>query len=542
MQKETKQLNMAKANLSFLFGVLLVVVLSSSSTIGQHYGYISNMGVFGDPNNNDLSVIDLATNTVVATVPVGVNPQGVTINPAGTAVYVANTGSNDFTVIDTTTYEATTTSGPGGIGASGAVVHPDGTRIYIANPDWMTGGLESSVWVLDRATNTIVDEISCGKGSCGVVVHPNGKVAYVTNAFAGTIAVFDTDTHEVIDTIVLETVDPNEVSFPVPIIVHPAGTYVYAANRQGPSFWAVDTATHEFITLAIGHSHVGIGVNPRGTAVYLPDMHDRDPNLPPQGTTVDVIDTKTLQVIGTIQDVNAPVDVAVHPDGTRIYVTNSESNTVSVVDTTTYAHIATVAVGTSPNAYGDFIGPGVPRLLKEDAVARLEAVKATIEGGTDGVSKPEQAIKYIESALTSGDLSLRWYLWSATSSEEIDSRRLDTSLGDMVFWSDETIVEAVIDAIRRGWILNEELRSELLAIIDEAVRADRVLVAVAIDDAIVAVADPEKIAEAQEVLENGDALVKQAAAEQGFDRKVSLLQDAINQYRNAWGVAVNLIE
>ena len=59
----------------------------------------------------------------------------------------------------------------------------------------------------------------------------------------------------------------------------------------------------------------------------------------------------------------------------------------------------------------------------------------------------------------------------------------------MVFWSDETIVEAVIDAIRRGWVLNTELRSELLGIVDEAVGADRVLVAVAIDDLRQAIKD-----------------------------------------------------
>ena len=100
-----------------------------SSVSGQHYAYISNMGVFGNPNNTDMSVIDLATNTVVATVPVGTNPQGVSVNPAGTMVYVANTGSNDYTVIDTTTYKATTIPGPGGVGATGAAVHPDGTRI-----------------------------------------------------------------------------------------------------------------------------------------------------------------------------------------------------------------------------------------------------------------------------------------------------------------------------------------------------------------------------------------------------------------------------
>lgn len=66
--------------------------------------------------------------------------------------------------------------------------------------------------------------------------------------------------------------------------------------------------------------------------------------------------------------------------------------------------------------------------------------------------------------------------------------------------------------------------------------------AVAIDDAIVAVADPEKIAEAQEMLEKGDALVKEAAVWQQFDKKASMLYDVINQYRNAWEAAVDLIE
>jgi hypothetical protein len=82
----------------------------------------------------------------------------------------------------------------------------------------------------------------------------------------------------------------------------------------------------------------------------------------------------------------------------------------------------------------------------------------------------------------------------------------------------------------------------LLSIIDEIVRADRVLVAVAIDDAIVSVANPQKIAEAQEMLEKGDALIKEAAVWQQLDKKASLLYDAINQYRNAWKAAVDLIE
>ncbi len=542
MKTETKKFKMAKTNLSFLFVLLVVVVLFSSPTLGQYYAYIPNMGEQGDPNKDDLSIIDLATNTVIATVPVGDNPQGVAINPAGTAVYTANTNDNSFTVIDTTTLESTTIPGPGVVGASGAAVHPNGQRIYITNPEWVTAGQNSTVWVIDRATNTIIDEISCGKGSCGLVVHPDGKVAYVTNAFDGTIAVFDTTTHEVIDTIVLETVDPNENCFPVPLIIHPDGTYIYAANRVGPTFWAVDTATHEFIALPFGHTHVCIGMNPEGTAVYLSDFQFVPGEEPPQGTTVDVIDTKTFELISTIDGLEGPLGVNVHPDGKRVYIVNMVNDTLSVHDAATNANITSITVGTNPEAYGEFIGPGVPRLLKEDAVARLQAVKGTIEEGADGVSKPEQAIKYIETAITSGDLSLRWYLWSATAPEDIDPRRLDASLGDMVFWSDETMVEAVIDAIKRGWILNAELRSELLAIVDEIIRADRVLVAVAIDDAIVAIANPEKIAEAQEMLEKADALVKQAAVWQQLDKKASLLYDAINQYQKAWEAALDLIE
>lgn len=44
------------------------------------------------------------------------------------------------------------------------------------------------------------------------------------------------------------------------------------------------------------------------------------------------------------------------------------------------------------------------------------------------------------------------------------------------------------------------------------------------------------------MLEKGDALVKEASVWQELDKKAFLLYDAINQYRNAWQAAVDLIE
>jgi DNA-binding beta-propeller fold protein YncE len=43
-------------------------------------------------------VIDTATNTVIATAPVGTGPQGVAVTPDGSKVYVTNTGDNTVSV------------------------------------------------------------------------------------------------------------------------------------------------------------------------------------------------------------------------------------------------------------------------------------------------------------------------------------------------------------------------------------------------------------------------------------------------------------
>ncbi|MCP4450214.1 MAG: YncE family protein [Planctomycetes bacterium] len=532
--KESKNTGTAKVRPLTLWCILILWVCLTSPVLGQHYAYITNSGDFGDDIGDDLSIIDLATNAVVATVPVGSFPQGVAVSPAGTAVYVANSMSNDFTVIDTMTHTATTIAA--GANPTGVTVHPDGTRIYLANADFF-GEAVSSVSVIDRATNTIIDEIFCGNGSITVAVHPDGTMAYVPNAFDGTLSVFDTESHEVADTIVLETLGADELCMPVPVVVHPAGTYVYVANRQGPTIWAINTATHESIAGAFGNAHVGIGINPAGTVLYLPDIDDSDPNLPPQGTTVAVIDAYTLEHITTIDGFNAPVDVSVHPDGTQLCVTNGESDTVSVIDTVTYALIATIDVGSKPNGYGECVGPGVPRLLKADAVARLEAVKATIEGDTEGVVSPLLAIEHLESALDSGNLCLQESLWSISEAGDTDPRRLHTLQGCAVFGAEQAMVEAILECIRRGWVIDADLHLELLAIVDQAMRADRVLAAVAIDDALVGQKNSETIEQAQMLLKKGDALVKEAKVWEQMDKKGTLLANAISQYQAAWQVA-----
>src|SRR5262249_61487809 len=60
---------------------LLGVMLGSTPAVAKPFAYVTNS------LSNFVSVIDTATNTVVATVPVGSFPQGVAIPPDGTNAY-----------------------------------------------------------------------------------------------------------------------------------------------------------------------------------------------------------------------------------------------------------------------------------------------------------------------------------------------------------------------------------------------------------------------------------------------------------------------
>ena len=86
-------------------------------------------------------------------------------------------------------------------------------------------------------------------------------------------------------------------------------------------------------------------------------------------------------VIATIPVGIWPIDVAVSPDGTRAYVANQTSGTVSVIDTATKAVTATIGFGVNP-AYptGVVVHPNGTRVY----VARLGVV-SVINTAINGV-------------------------------------------------------------------------------------------------------------------------------------------------------------
>src|SRR5262249_42188023 len=122
---------------------LLGVMLGSIPAEAKPFAYVTNSG------SGTVSVIDTATNTVVATVGVGGDPRGVAITPDGTHAYVTNIRSNTVSVIDTATNTVVATV-PVGLSPFGVAITPDGTHAYVTN------SFGNNVAVIDTATNTVV--------------------------------------------------------------------------------------------------------------------------------------------------------------------------------------------------------------------------------------------------------------------------------------------------------------------------------------------------------------------------------------------------
>ena len=331
-------------------------------------------GHFSDNSGEGrISVIDTATNKVIAKVPGYFYGPGIAVNPAGTKVYVIKS-SNNVSVVDTNTNTVTATI-PVQHGANGVAVNPEGTIAYVTSDNWTnsentlsesTGAKlalimgtkehvtasKGIVSVIDTATNTVTATIPLGSGARGVIVNPNGKKVYVTTPSNNNVSVIDTATNKVTATVPVG-------SYPEGVAINSDGKKLYVANGGSDTVSVIDTATNTVTaTIPVESGSYGVAVTPDGKKVYVTNSYD----------AVSVIDTAKNKVTATVKVYCYPEGIAVTPDGKKVYVpTHGEmlmGFQVYVIDTTTDKVTYEVNTGYRPRAFGQFIGPSVISLPK----------------------------------------------------------------------------------------------------------------------------------------------------------------------------------
>ena len=323
------------------------VVPSVSSPGASSPVYVANSG------SNSVSVINTATNTA-ATIP-GVNqpgagPSGIAVTPDGSRVYVSNyhsSGTNAGTpgsvsVINTTTNSVEAI--PVGFLTDGVAITPDGTRAYVSNECASSAcslGSPGSVSVINTATNTVETTIPVGSSPFGIAVTPDGTRVYVANecgspgtCSSGSISVISTVSNTVTATIPLSLQ-------PFGIAITPDGARAYVTYYNSGSVSVINLVTNTVSApLPVGSQPAGVAITPDGTRAYVANFGSN---------SVYVINTATNTVVAPPIPVGShPVGVATTADGTRAYVANWGSGTVSVVDTASNTVVNTIQVGSAP--------------------------------------------------------------------------------------------------------------------------------------------------------------------------------------------------
>lgn len=302
--------------------------------------FVVNRPQFGR-SPGSVSVVSLIDRRVIANIPVGAAPLGVTVNPTGERVLVTNEGSFSLSVINAATNQPHIDLSMPSLAANpfprGVAVHPNPLRplVYVVNRTVNSFS--------DDGTNPYVDQCDSLVARPPVNINPDQCV--------GSLSIFDLDLKRQVGSVAVGWA-------PEGVAVHPDGGLVYVANSGDRTVSIMETALNRVIGVIkldeFGGAPQplvprGVAVSQDGNRLYVTDG---------AGNRLFVIDTTANHAVVDIVTVGKkPYGVAVSQDSKRVYVANTDDNTVTVVDGQSNAVIATIPVGLSPWAFGQFVGP-----------------------------------------------------------------------------------------------------------------------------------------------------------------------------------------
>ena len=331
-------------------------------------------------DSDEVRVVEVLSNKVIGSVPVGHMPRGIAMSPDGRQLYVTNAWSDTVSVIDTATLQVVQTLTTGSE-PSGVVSDRDGTTLYVANR------LSGDVSVIDLKDSRETKRLLAGRGASYLALSPDGKWIYCTHIYpnAGAfrsqpnseITVIDTERQVVVERKLLHNV---------------AGVFHIALSADGRLGVAAQLRPKNLIPLAhvehgwaFGDSLTLFGEDVGGTVQIPIDELDRYYALPwgvaiapdkskiflttAGSQSVTVIDVPSLlktvrarrqpfvndlsasadYVIARIPVGHNPRGVLLSPDGKHLYVANRLDDNIAVIDTTSDKVMSTIDLGGQKN-------------------------------------------------------------------------------------------------------------------------------------------------------------------------------------------------
>ncbi len=249
---------------------------------------------------NKVSLIDVQSNKVVATVPGGFNPVVLAITEDGRKIYNANFETKYVTRLNTATL-ATKRIKIGGFPFAVVMSH-DSTKVYVPY-DAHTSNF-SRLAIIDVKTDTVLSEFSFDVKNLlpfGVEESPDGKILYIS-FINNTVAAYDAETGEIIH----EHIDCGG-KMPAWISLSPDGSTLYSLNFFSGNTAVFDTQIWEQkadIQGAADSRPITAATSPDQSKLYIAG-----------GDGVTVVDTATYEIIGRIETEGSASGVCFNKEG-----------------------------------------------------------------------------------------------------------------------------------------------------------------------------------------------------------------------------------
>ncbi|EJP86034.1 YncE family protein [Bacillus cereus] len=285
-------------------------------------------------DDNTLSVINTATQTVQQIIDLPYQPIKVAVNPNKTYTLVSYFYDNRVSIITNEILAITSTlsiNKPIDIAFS-----PDGQFAYILNIS--TGSMD--ITTINILTQTISNTISIGvSGFSSIAIDPNGQYAYIVNANAWSIIKVDLNTGDIVEE------RPTSNDYPNIIEISLFDGFAYVTEEMvasGTTLTVIDLSTFQKIgdILTGAYYNSFLSLSPNQPVALLGDKTNNE---------INIIDTAQRLSTGTIS-INGPADAAFTPNGEFIYITQPEQNTVTILNSVDYTVNTVVTVGASPGS------------------------------------------------------------------------------------------------------------------------------------------------------------------------------------------------
>jgi YVTN family beta-propeller protein len=283
--------------------------------------YVTNRG------SNSVSVIDGSTNNILYNISVEKSPVGIAVNPSTSWIYVTNLESRSISVIDgiTNTVDDTIRLGREEI-PYGVAVNPVTNRIYVTDIG------SDSVHVIDGLTNDIITNVSVGKKPVSIAFNVRSNILYVTNHDSNDISVIDGSTNQLMKSL------PAGGEKPAGIAFNPISKKAYVSNIGSETVSVLDVSDIASIKVL-----KNLTVNPSNTPVF----------------------NENTSVMGNYANLEFPLIasfIAFDPIHNLAYLTNTASNTISVLDGETDSVAVRMTFEATPSEAGDIECNGIKRI------------------------------------------------------------------------------------------------------------------------------------------------------------------------------------